>query len=368
MSHPRQVSRAIRGCDADAMRYSSRLYAFDRRVSRDIRQVISHSGHVHGEPRQADRRRAEGGQDDGVRPAAQPRTAGDEVPPGGQRQGQELLVSTGRSRPEHDPPQDLGQRRRAVLGSARVVREAAPCAHPRRLRLAPAHYASTADRFMEAGIAGRLPRSCSWRPTRKSVSSCSEPCPRSKSTKFSLHFLWTEWSRVVDAWQLASWEQYRDVPRLGRKTLLSERQRAVLWSISSRVSAALDERGLLTEPRLLGRLERRLPKLAHPPFQFCVIDEGPGHQRGRTAVPGCHRCHAPRLAVLRRRPGPEDFPDAVLLAGVGGRHQGSLTDPERLTGLPGLVWMRRPEVAGSGAARLRWSHAWQGAVREDSEH
>ena len=26
-------------------------------------------------------------------------------------------------------------------------------------------------------------------------------------------------------------------------------------------------------------------------------------------------------------------------------------------GLRGFVWMRRPEVAGSGAARLRWSHA-----------
>ena len=26
-------------------------------------------------------------------------------------------------------------------------------------------------------------------------------------------------------------------------------------------------------------------------------------------------------------------------------------------GLPGFVWMRWPEVAGSGAARLRWSHA-----------
>ena len=25
--------------------------------------------------------------------------------------------------------------------------------------------------------------------------------------RFSLRFLWTEWSRVVDAWQLASWEQ-----------------------------------------------------------------------------------------------------------------------------------------------------------------
>ena len=91
--------------------------------------------------------------------------------------------------------------------------------------------------------------------------------------KFSQHFLWTEWSRVVDAWQLVSWEQYRDVPRLGRKTRLAEPQRAVLWSIFSIVSAALDERGLLTEPRLFGRLERRLPKLAHPPFEFCVVDE-----------------------------------------------------------------------------------------------
>ena len=33
--------------------------------------------------------------------------------------------------------------------------------------------------------------------------------------KFSAYFLWTEWRSVVDAWQLRSWEAYRDVPRLG---------------------------------------------------------------------------------------------------------------------------------------------------------
>ena len=38
--------------------------------------------------------------------------------------------------------------------------------------------------------------------------------------RFGAHFLWTEWSTVVDAWQLASWEDYRDVQRLGRKTRL----------------------------------------------------------------------------------------------------------------------------------------------------
>jgi len=53
--------------------------------------------------------------------------------------------------------------------------------------------------------------------------------------KFSLHFLMTEWEQVVDAWQLESWEAYRDVVRLGRKTRLAEKQRVVLWSIFERV-------------------------------------------------------------------------------------------------------------------------------------
>ena len=91
--------------------------------------------------------------------------------------------------------------------------------------------------------------------------------------RFSLRFLWTEWSRVVDAWQLASWEEYRNVPRLGRRTRLPERQREILWSIFSKVAAALDERGLLTMPRLFGRLEHQLAKMARPPFEFCVVDE-----------------------------------------------------------------------------------------------
>jgi len=91
--------------------------------------------------------------------------------------------------------------------------------------------------------------------------------------RFSLRFLWTEWSRVVDAWQLAGWEQYRDVPRLGRRTRLPERQREILWSIFSKVAAALDEQGLISMPRLFGSLERQLAKMTRPPFEFCVVDE-----------------------------------------------------------------------------------------------
>ena len=53
----------------------------------------------------------------------------------------------------------------------------------------------------------------------------------SQGNRFSLHFLRTEWEQVVDGWQLDTWEAYRDVSRLGRKTRLKEPQRALLWSI-----------------------------------------------------------------------------------------------------------------------------------------
>ena len=33
-------------------------------------------------------------------------------------------------------------------------------------------------------------------------------------------FLWGEWNDIVDAWQIESWDAYREVPRLGRKTRL----------------------------------------------------------------------------------------------------------------------------------------------------
>ena len=94
-----------------------------------------------------------------------------------------------------------------------------------------------------------------------------------ESHRFGAHFLRTEWSTVVDAWQLASWEDYRDVQRLGRKTRLAEKQRELLWSIFSRVRSALAEQGRLTEPGMFARVAATMAEAAHPPFDCCVIDE-----------------------------------------------------------------------------------------------
>jgi mRNA-degrading endonuclease RelE of RelBE toxin-antitoxin system len=91
--------------------------------------------------------------------------------------------------------------------------------------------------------------------------------------KFTPYFLWTEWSQVVDAWQLDSWEAYRDVERLGRKTRVAEKQRALLWSIFGKIHERLHEADLLTEPGMLAKLARKLKEVHHAPFDFAVIDE-----------------------------------------------------------------------------------------------
>jgi hypothetical protein len=92
-------------------------------------------------------------------------------------------------------------------------------------------------------------------------------------SKFSKRFITTEWDQVVDAWQLESWEDYRDVARLGRKTRLQEKQRLALWSIFERVQTDLQSRGLMTYSRLFSQLAQNLTNSTHPPFEFAVIDE-----------------------------------------------------------------------------------------------
>lgn len=91
--------------------------------------------------------------------------------------------------------------------------------------------------------------------------------------RFSERFLETEWREVVDAWQLSTWESYRDVTRLGRKTRLGEKQRALLWSIFDRVRSNLAGQGLVTIPGVFARATEHLASERGRPFDFVVIDE-----------------------------------------------------------------------------------------------
>ena len=91
--------------------------------------------------------------------------------------------------------------------------------------------------------------------------------------RFSSQFLWTEWSSVVDAWQLADWEAYRDVRRLGRRTRLAETQRKLLWQVFKQVAAGLEQRSLVTMSGVFGRLTEVLAESSNPPYDYAVVDE-----------------------------------------------------------------------------------------------
>jgi mRNA-degrading endonuclease RelE of RelBE toxin-antitoxin system len=90
---------------------------------------------------------------------------------------------------------------------------------------------------------------------------------------FSHHFLTTEWEQVVDVWQLESWEAYRDVTRLGRKTRLPENRREILWTIFERVKSGLKTQGLTTYAGIFSERAAHYTTGQRPPFDFIVVDE-----------------------------------------------------------------------------------------------
>jgi len=91
--------------------------------------------------------------------------------------------------------------------------------------------------------------------------------------KFSAAFLLSEWEQVVDAWQLKTWEEYRDVKRLGRKTRLPENQRVVLWSIFQKVNDQLTKDSLLTYSLLFAQLSTLFEAKDIRPYTHVVVDE-----------------------------------------------------------------------------------------------
>lgn len=91
--------------------------------------------------------------------------------------------------------------------------------------------------------------------------------------RFGLPFLLSEWDQVVDAWQIASWEEYRDVKRLGRKTRLSDAQRQALWQVFDSVRTGIAADSLTSMAGVFTRLAAEFADRPHPPFEHIVVDE-----------------------------------------------------------------------------------------------
>jgi mRNA-degrading endonuclease RelE of RelBE toxin-antitoxin system len=108
--------------------------------------------------------------------------------------------------------------------------------------------------------------------------------------KFSQAFLFSEFEQVIDAWQIKTWEEYRDVKRLGRKTRLPEKQRELLWNIFSTVIDAIKAKNRITIATLFTDLATRLRTIGKHPYDFAIIDEaqdmGIYHMRFLSALCG----------------------------------------------------------------------------------
>jgi superfamily I DNA/RNA helicase len=90
---------------------------------------------------------------------------------------------------------------------------------------------------------------------------------------FPERFILSEWTQVVDAAQLRSWEAYRDHSRAGRRSRLREPQRLLLWGIFSKVIVSLAGSREMTTAEMFTRVAEHYAQGAAPPFDFAVVDE-----------------------------------------------------------------------------------------------
>ncbi len=86
-------------------------------------------------------------------------------------------------------------------------------------------------------------------------------------------FLMSEWTNVVDAWQISSLDEYMTVPRLGRKNRLGSKQRERLWPIFVTTRAKLEAQGSMTWPMVFGVVQRHYSDQQRKPFTHIVVDE-----------------------------------------------------------------------------------------------
>jgi superfamily I DNA/RNA helicase/plasmid maintenance system killer protein len=110
-------------------------------------------------------------------------------------------------------------------------------------------------------------------PRAKLFEIVSSAASQHNLTKFSTSFLVSEWHDIVDAWQIDSWEGYRDVKRLGRKTRLSETVRQTLWTVFAEVNNKITKAGFITYAALFSKISVNLANRKKRPFDFVVVDE-----------------------------------------------------------------------------------------------
>jgi superfamily I DNA/RNA helicase/mRNA-degrading endonuclease RelE of RelBE toxin-antitoxin system len=91
--------------------------------------------------------------------------------------------------------------------------------------------------------------------------------------RVNMNFLRSEWTHVVDAWQVADLDSYLRVPRLGRKNRLGSKQRERLWPIFAEARSSLETRGFFTDAGVFAAATKFFAARGEKPFTHIVVDE-----------------------------------------------------------------------------------------------
>ncbi|MEM7599978.1 MAG: 3'-5' exonuclease [Verrucomicrobiota bacterium] len=100
----------------------------------------------------------------------------------------------------------------------------------------------------------------------------AHPGASTEVRKFSPRFLKDEWNHVVDAHQLKSLDDYRDVSRLGRRSRLAESQRESLWPFFQSILDRLLEDQKITEAGAYTALANHIAENGSP-YEHAIVDE-----------------------------------------------------------------------------------------------
>ena len=116
------------------------------------------------------------------------------------------------------------------------------------------------------------------KPTVASSSEVAEMISQSakqspSGDEFTQSFLVGEWNDVIDARQLTQWEEYKDAPRIGRKTRLADAKRKSLWDILSTVVESIQNQNKITQKGIYHSLAAHYGDRSSGPYDYVIIDE-----------------------------------------------------------------------------------------------
>ena len=90
-----------------------------------------------------------------------------------------------------------------------------------------------------------------------------------QGSQVSIEFLFDEWSLIVDAWNVQSADEYRDLPRLGRKVRMAASRKEELWKVFEATRSGLAARGKKTSAQFAHELRQK----GTWPYTHVLVDE-----------------------------------------------------------------------------------------------